>query len=120
MITRRALFGVGAGLVAAVKIPGIALARALKPAQSLSSRPGWLLCDGRAVPRARYPELATLMDKLGIKSSGDEAATFNLPDARYALGKYGPGSHPGIEHYVKAETDDEAPAGSIYIDLDTR
>lgn len=41
---------------------------------------GWLLCDGRAVPRALYPDLfATIGETYG---PGDASSTFNLPDFR--------------------------------------
>jgi hypothetical protein len=44
---------------------------------------GWLLCDGREVPRAFLPELFSI---IGTSfGHGDGVNTFNLPDARGAI-----------------------------------
>lgn len=48
---------------------------------------GWLLCDGRAVSRATYATLHTLLKDAGgvgtyVYGSGDGTTTFNLPDKR--------------------------------------
>lgn len=41
---------------------------------------GWLLCDGRDVPRADYP---ALFQQLGtLHGAGDGSTTFGLPDGR--------------------------------------
>jgi microcystin-dependent protein len=41
---------------------------------------GWLLCDGAAVERARYPRLFRLLGT--TYGAGDGSTTFNLPDYR--------------------------------------
>jgi microcystin-dependent protein len=54
---------------------------------SRRERPGWLLCDGRAVRRDLYPDL---FDEIGEDhGAGDGEETFNLPnflDGRFPMG----------------------------------
>jgi microcystin-dependent protein len=48
--------------------------------QPVDSDPGWLLCNGAAVSRARYAQLfAAIGTAFGV---GDGSTTFNLPTAR--------------------------------------
>jgi microcystin-dependent protein len=51
---------------------------------------GWLICDGRSLSRADYPELFEL---IGVKYGSASSDTFNLPDCRgRVLGSIGSGS----------------------------
>jgi microcystin-dependent protein len=51
---------------------------------------GWLICDGRSLSRADYPEL---FDLIGTKYGSASGTTFNLPDCRgRVLGAVGAGS----------------------------
>lgn len=48
---------------------------------------GWLICDGRAVSRATYSALHTILKDAGgsntyVHGAGDGSTTFNLPDLR--------------------------------------
>ena len=45
-----------------------------------SSMPGWILCDGRAISRATYADLFSV---IGVSfGHGDGSSTFNVPDYR--------------------------------------
>ncbi|MRX09944.1 tail fiber protein [Pseudoduganella sp. FT25W] len=57
---------------------------------------GWMLCDGRALDRHRYPQLFAA---LGWQYGGDQSATFYLPDYRgYFLRGVDHGRHTGPEY----------------------
>jgi hypothetical protein len=46
---------------------------------------GWLVCDGRALTRAAWPELFAVLDTshgAGVSPVGEKAGDFNLPDYR--------------------------------------
>lgn len=63
---------------------------------------GWLLPDGRALLRTRYPELFEVMGS----TYGGGPLTFNLPDfQRYASGT--------VKILIAAENDGFAPAGMV-------
>jgi microcystin-dependent protein len=56
---------------------------------------GWLLCDGRQVPRAIYPRLyAAIGNQFAL--AGDTGLSFRLPDMR---GRFGVGVNPGDASY---------------------
>ena len=52
-----------------------------------NSPSGFLLCDGRAIPRSDYSELFAVVST--IYGAGDGSTTFNLPDlrGRFPIGK---------------------------------
>jgi microcystin-dependent protein len=67
---------------------------------------GWLLCDGSAQSRVRYP---TLFQALGVAhGSGDGTTTFNLPDYR---GRFLRGLDQGTQRDPDAKTRTAAAAG---------
>jgi microcystin-dependent protein len=52
----------------------------VKASARSAAAPGWLLCDGTAVARSKYP---ALFDAIGTTfGAGDGSTTFNLPDLR--------------------------------------
>lgn len=74
---------------------------------------GWLMCDGRAVSRAAYPELFSVIGT--TYGAGDGSTTFNVPDFRGKMPLGVSSSHPlsgdgstGGEETVKLADSDMA------------
>lgn len=62
----------------------------LKQSIQSSDHNGWLICDGRSLPRVGYPELFAV---IGTSFGNIDENTFNLPDARgRVIGNTGTGA----------------------------
>lgn len=64
----------------------------VKLSAAVNPGPGWLLCDGRAVTRAGFPDL---FDAIGtLYGAGDGSTTFNLPNYTDRMPLAASGSRP--------------------------
>ena len=107
-ISRRSFF-LGAG--ALVAAPSIVRASSLMPVKFVPEP--WLVCDGRAVLKAQYPDLFRV---LGNMYGGDHGKTFNLPDMRGMLYSEDFARNPGraIEYVVSTTDTPMSPTGFVF------
>ena len=116
-LSRRTFFTLAAATVAAAATPGI-----VSQAAALVATPdplgSWLLCDGRTVSRAAYPELFAVLGNMYPKV-GEDWDLFSLPDTR---GFMTTDRHTGEKYslaavgsmYIKARPDNtNLPVGMI-------
>lgn len=104
-ISRRSFF-LGAG--ALVAAPSIVRASSLMPVKFVPEP--WLVCDGRAVLKAQYPDLFQV---IGNMWGGDGQKSFNLPDLRGMLSTDCRQLGTSLQHVISTSDKPMCPTGFL-------